>query len=67
MNRVLLRQKEAGRKIVQAARKPNSVLSDHSSRLGIAAELQQPTRRFRLMAFTISLRLAAAGRCVLIA
>ena len=33
---------------VQAARKPNSVLGDHSSRLAIADELQQPTRRFQL-------------------
>ena len=32
---------------MQAARKPNSVLSDHSSRLAITDELQQPTRRFR--------------------
>ena len=32
---------------VQTARKPNSVLGDHSSRLAIADELQQPTRRFR--------------------
>ena len=32
---------------VQAARKPNSVLGDHSSRRAITAPLQQPTRRFR--------------------
>jgi len=34
---------------VQAARKPNSVLSDHSSRRAITDALQQPTRRFRLL------------------
>jgi hypothetical protein len=33
---------------VQAARKPNFVLGDHSSRPAIADRLQQPTRRFRL-------------------
>jgi hypothetical protein len=32
---------------VQAARKPNFVLDDHSSRRRITAPLQQPTRRFR--------------------
>ena len=32
---------------LQAARKPNSVLDDHSSRRRIAATLQRPTRRFR--------------------
>ena len=32
---------------MQAARKPNSVLSDHSSRRAITDALQQPTRRFR--------------------
>src|SRR5580693_6363677 len=47
--------------IVQAARKPNSVLGDHSSRRRITAPLQQPTRKFRL-AFA-SLRLNATGRC----
>ncbi len=33
---------------VQAARKPNSVLDDHSSRRRITGPLEQPTRRFRL-------------------
>ncbi len=37
-----------GKGNVQAAHKPNSVLDGHSSRPGIAAWLQQPTRRFRL-------------------
>ena len=32
---------------LQAARKPNFVLDDHSSRRCIATSLQQPTRRFR--------------------
>ena len=51
---------------LQAARKPNSVLDDHSSRRRITAALQQPTRRFRLWrwAFALgqSLRLGASGR-----
>ncbi len=34
---------------LQTARKPNSVLDDHSSRRNITASLQQPTRRFRLL------------------
>ncbi len=33
---------------LQTARKPNSVLDDHSSRRPIAEPLQQPTRKFRL-------------------
>ena len=33
---------------LQTARKPNSVLDDHSSRRRITTTLQQPTRRFRL-------------------
>ena len=33
---------------MQTARKPNSVLDDHSSRRRITAPLQQPTRKFRL-------------------
>jgi len=37
----------SARRIVQAARKPNSVLSDHSSRRVITEALQQPTRKFR--------------------
>ncbi len=36
-----------GRRGVQAARKPNFVLGDHSSRRRVTATLQQPTRRFR--------------------
>jgi len=49
---------------VQAARKPNSVLDDHSSRRDIAGALKQPTRRFRLMACAIrnALHLVAPGR-----
>jgi hypothetical protein len=35
---------------VQAARKPNFVLDDHSSRRRLAATLKQPTRRFRPLA-----------------
>jgi len=34
---------------MQAARKPDSVLDDHSSRRRVAAPLQQPTRKFRLV------------------
>ena len=30
----------------QAARKPDSVLDDHSSRRRVTAALQQPTRKF---------------------
>ncbi len=37
----------AGWNSVQAARKPNFVLGDHSSRRRITTPLQQPTRRFR--------------------
>ena len=33
---------------MQAARKPDSVLDDHSSRRRVTAPLQQPTRKFRL-------------------
>jgi hypothetical protein len=47
---------------MQTARKPDSVLDDHSSRRRIATPLQQPTRRFRLPARTGSLRLGASGR-----
>ena len=50
-----------GCRILQAARKPNSVLSDHSSRRVITDVLQQPTRRFRHM-FAHALRLGATGR-----
>ena len=34
---------------MQAARKPDSVLDDHSSRRRITTPLQQPTRKFRLV------------------
>ncbi len=34
--------------VLQAARKPNSVLDDHSSRRRITGPLEQPTRRFWL-------------------
>jgi len=34
--------------VLQTARKPNSVLGDHSSRLAVTGKLQQPTRGFRL-------------------
>ena len=37
-----------GHWVLQTARKPNSVLDDHSSRRRITAALEQPTRRFRL-------------------
>jgi len=33
---------------MQAARKPDSVLDDHSSRRRVTAALEQPTRKFRL-------------------
>jgi hypothetical protein len=39
---------------VQAARKPNFVLDDHSSRPCLATWLKQPTRRFRLVLAHIS-------------
>ncbi len=45
---------------LQTARKPNSVLDDHSSRRHITEPLQQPTRRFWLPEG--SLRLGASGR-----
>ena len=35
-------------RFLQTARKPNSVLDDHSSRRRITAALEQPTRGFRL-------------------
>jgi hypothetical protein len=53
---------------LQAARKPDSVLDDHSSRRRVTAALQQPTRRFRLRRSPgkpnklRSLRLGASGR-----
>jgi hypothetical protein len=34
---------------MQAARKPDSVLDDHSSRRRVTAALEQPTRKFRLV------------------
>ena len=44
---------------MQAARKPNFVLDDHSSRRRVTADAQQqPTRRFR----DCTLRLGASGR-----
>jgi hypothetical protein len=36
---------------MQAARKPDSVLDDHSSRRPVTEPLQQPTRKFRLLEF----------------
>ncbi len=39
----------------QAARKPDSVLDDHSSRRRVTAALQQPTRRFRLTVASLRL------------
>ena len=41
--------RRAGPWPLQAARKPDSVLDDHSSRRRVAAPLQQPTRKFRLI------------------
>jgi hypothetical protein len=34
---------------LQTARKPDSVLDDHSSRRRVTAALEQPTRKFRLI------------------
>ncbi len=55
----------------QTARKPNSVLGDHSSRRGITPALQQPTRRFRpphpLRNAAEALHLGAPGRYALAA
>src|ERR1035441_4923149 len=34
---------------MQTARKPDSVLDDHSSRRRVTAPLEQPTRKFRLV------------------
>src|ERR1700761_8396146 len=59
--RIPLQKSQNGK--VQAARKPNSVLGDHSSRRRITTPLQQPTRKFRPWAFTHPLRLNATGRC----
>jgi hypothetical protein len=52
---------------VQAARKPNFVLDDHSSRPWLTPWLKQPTRRFRLMACAMhdALHLVAPGRYAL--
>ena len=47
-----------GSQASQAARKPNFVLGDHSSRRRITAPLQQPTRKFR----HCTLPLGASGR-----
>ena len=41
--------RRAGPRPMQAARKPDSVLDDHSSRRRVTAPLQQPTRKFRLI------------------
>jgi hypothetical protein len=38
-----------GPRPMQAARKPDSVLDDHSSRRRVTAALEQPTRKFRLV------------------
>ncbi len=43
-----------GLQVLQTARKPNSVLDDHSSRRPITEPLQQPTRRFWLPANRVS-------------
>jgi len=57
-----------GATALQAARKPDSVLDDHSSRRRVTAALQQPTRKFRLRSSPgepsepRSLRLSASGR-----
>ena len=54
---------------MQAARKPDSVLDDHSSRRRIAAALEQPTRGFRLLLRGLSAwahradTLVPAGEC----
>jgi len=40
--------RNSGATAMQAARKPDSVLDDHSSRRRVTAALQQPTRKFRL-------------------
>ena len=60
--RIPLQKSQNGK--VQAARKPNSVLGDHSSRRRIATPLQQPTRKFRtrLDLHPVALRLGAPGR-----
>jgi len=62
--------RSAGPWYLQTARKPNSVLDDHSSRRRITAALQQPTRRFRrqqrnrneVSEEVAALRLGAPGR-----
>jgi hypothetical protein len=47
---------------VQAARKPNFVLDDHSSRPCLTAWLKQPTRRFRLFSSCEENRSSSPGR-----
>ncbi len=48
---------------LQAARKPDSVLDDHSSRRRVTAALQQPTRRFRLSVASLRLyKVSPPGR-----
>ena len=41
--------RSSGATALQAARKPDSVLDDHSSRRRVTTPLQQPTRGFRLI------------------
>ena len=55
------------RNFVQAARKPNSVLDDHSSRRGVTDALDSnlPAGFDRLTTCEGSLRLTATGRCVI--
>jgi hypothetical protein len=50
---------------VQAARKPNSVLDDHSSRRGVTDALSSNLPAGFDSGFLPSLRLAATGRCVI--
>ncbi len=54
-----------GRNCVQAARKPNSVLDDHSSRRGVTDALDSNLPAGFDSCFHTSLRLTATGRCVI--
>ena len=54
--------RSSGATALQAARKPDSVLDDHSSRRRVTAALEQPTRGFRPSGLPESLRLSASGR-----
>ena len=47
---------------MQAARKPNFVLDDHSSRRRITTPLQQPTRRFWLLLILANGQVSPPGR-----